>query len=237
LGFVALASEFYAAALTRLPVRLDYTEYDTEYESGRESWRCPVTIRHALLALLNESPKYGLQLQQEFESRTGDVWPLNVGQVYTTLQRLERDGLVNADDPDESETAGTQKLFAITRDGQRELDEWLRTPPTTDPPPRDELVIKILIALQMPGVEVHDIIQSHRRELISMMQRYTQIKADASEDDIALAVVADAEIYRLDAVTRWLDSVDARAGRRPPVAKKVLSTTATPNRRRAGAKR
>ena len=53
-----------------------------------------MSVPHALLALLSEGPKYGLRLQSEFESRTGEVWPLNVGQVYTTLQRLERDGLV-----------------------------------------------------------------------------------------------------------------------------------------------
>ena len=53
-----------------------------------------MSVRHALLALLSEGPKYGLQLREEFEARTGEVWPLNVGQVYTTLQRLERDGLV-----------------------------------------------------------------------------------------------------------------------------------------------
>ena len=60
-----------------------------------------VSVRHALLALLSEGPKYGLQLRQEFEDRTGEVWPLNVGQVYTTLQRLERDGLVESDDDGE----------------------------------------------------------------------------------------------------------------------------------------
>ena len=55
-----------------------------------------MSVRHALLALLSEGPKYGLQLREEFEANTGQVWPLNVGQVYTTLQRLERDGLVTA---------------------------------------------------------------------------------------------------------------------------------------------
>src|SRR3977135_3610911 len=59
--------------------------------------RGPVSVRHALLALLSEGPKYGLQLREEFEARTGEVWPLNVGQVYTTLQRLEGDGLGEAD--------------------------------------------------------------------------------------------------------------------------------------------
>ena len=69
-----------------------------------------MSVRHALLALLSEGPKYGLQLRQEFEARTGEVWPLNVGQVYTTLQRLERDGLVESDDDDE----GPQKGYSIT---------------------------------------------------------------------------------------------------------------------------
>src|SRR5919108_36077 len=170
-----------------------------------------MSVRHALLALLSEGPKYGLQLREEFEARTGEVWPLNVGQVYQTLQRLERDGLVRSDDPDEP---GPQKRFTITRAGRRELEDWLYTPVDTTPPPRDELVIKVLIALQMTDVQIHDIIQSHRRELVAMMQRYTHIKADASEDDIPLAIVADAEIYRLDAAIRFLDSGDARGRHR-----------------------
>src|ERR1700761_5255868 len=66
-----------------------------------------MSVRHALLALLSEGPKYGLQLRHEFETRTGEVWPLNVGQVYTTLQRLERDGLVEA----EGDGDGPQKRF------------------------------------------------------------------------------------------------------------------------------
>ena len=57
----------------------------------------PLSVRHALLGLLSEGPKYGLQLREEFEAATGEVWPLNIGQVYTTLQRLERDGLVESD--------------------------------------------------------------------------------------------------------------------------------------------
>ena len=61
-----------------------------------------MSVPHALLALLSEGPKYGLRLQNEFEARTGEVWPLNVGQVYTTLQRLERDGLVETDDGEAS---------------------------------------------------------------------------------------------------------------------------------------
>jgi DNA-binding PadR family transcriptional regulator len=164
-----------------------------------------VSVRHALLALLSEGPKYGLQLRNEFEARTGDVWPLNVGQVYTTLQRLERDGLVTSDGADD----GPQKGYAITGDGAHELTVWLETPAAVSQPPRDELLIKVLVAAQVPGVDVHHLIQVHRRHLIELMQRYTAVKADASEDDVALALVVDAELFRIDAAVRWLDTADA----------------------------
>ncbi|MEA2686090.1 MAG: hypothetical protein QOE93_1285 [Actinomycetota bacterium] len=171
-----------------------------------------MSIRHALLALLSEGPKYGLQLRQEFEARTGDVWPLNVGQVYTTLQRLERDGLVESDDGDDD---GPQKDFRITGAGRQELVEWLRTPPGTDVPPRDELVIKVLVALSLPDVDVGELLQVHRRHLVQTMQRFTALKQDGAEDDVGLALVVDAELFRLEAVVRWLDAADVRLRRFP----------------------
>jgi DNA-binding PadR family transcriptional regulator len=175
-----------------------------------------MSVRHALLALLSEGPKYGLRLRQEFEVRTGEMWPLNVGQVYTTLQRLERDGLVESEGGD---TEGPQKDFRITDEGRRELAGWLRAPAEVGTPPRDELVIKVLVALIVPGVDVHEVVQAHRRGLVEAMQRYTHLKATAPEDDVALALVVDAELFRLEAIVRWLDAVDARLARFPrPVA-------------------
>ena len=169
-----------------------------------------MSVRHALLALLSEGPRYGLQLRQEFEARTGEVWPLNVGQVYTTLQRLERDGLVESDAGDD----GPQRNFRITPDGLEELEEWLRTPPDLTSPPRDELVIKVLVALQVPGVDVHEVIQVHRRYVVQLMQQWTRLKEDAAEADLAFALVVDAELFRLDSVIRWLDAADGRLRRR-----------------------
>jgi DNA-binding PadR family transcriptional regulator len=194
-----------------------------------------VSVRHALLALLSEGPKYGLQLRQEFEARTGEVWPLNVGQVYTTLQRLERDGLVESDGEEE----GPHKDYVITVDGTRELNEWLQTPPETSQPPRDELLIKVLVAVEVPGVDVHDVVQVHRRHLIEVMQRYTAVKADADEDDVALALVVDAELFRLEAAVRWLDAADARLGSQPRTAvrRAVPAPRRSPSTRPAGVRR
>ena len=177
-----------------------------------------MSVRHALLGLLSEGPKYGLQLRQEFEAGTGEVWPLNVGQVYTTLQRLERDGLVESEAGDE----GPQKSYRITATGEGELATWLRTPPDAGAPPRDELVIKVLISLRVPGVDVHDVVQAHRRHLVGLMQQYTRLKEDVTDDEIGLALVVDAELFRLDSVIRWLDAAESRLKRRgtsaPPSA-------------------
>jgi DNA-binding PadR family transcriptional regulator len=169
-----------------------------------------VSVRHALLALLSEGPKYGLQLRQEFEERTGEVWPLNVGQVYTTLQRLERDGLVASDGTGED---GPQKRFRITPEGAEELTRWLRTPPDLSSPPRDELVIKVLIALRVPDVDVHEVMQSHRRYLVELMQEWTRLKEYAADRDLGFALVVDAELFRLEAVIRWLDAAEGRIKR------------------------
>ena len=186
-----------------------------------------MSVPHALLALLSEGPKYGLRLQNEFESRTGEVWPLNVGQVYTTLQRLERDGLVEAD----VEGERSQKRYRITTGGAEELAGWLRTPPELVPPPRDELVIKVLVALQIPGIDIGEILQVHRRHAIEVMQRYTRIKAEASQDDVPLALVADAELFRLEAIVRWLDAADARLKQRTPAGPTpVVGTPVEPAR-------
>jgi DNA-binding PadR family transcriptional regulator len=185
-----------------------------------------MSVRHALLALLSEGPKYGLQLREEFEARTGEVWPLNVGQVYTTLQRLERDGLVAAvgeDSVGEPAAQGApQKAYRITDVGTAELAQWLRVPPDLSTPPRDDLVMKILIAIRIPGTDVYEVIQAHRRYLVQLMQEWTRLKEDGARaegeagrghGDLAFGLVVDSELFRLDSVVRWLDAAEGRLRR------------------------
>ena len=169
-----------------------------------------MSVRHAMLALLSEGPKYGLQLREEFEARTGEVWPLNGGQVYTTLQRLERDGLVESDGTGEE---GPQKGFRISAEGEQELARWLRTPPDLSSPPRDELVMKVLVALYVPSADVPAVIQAHRRYLVELMQQWTRIKEYDAAGDLSMSLAIDAELFRLDSVVRWLDAAEARVAR------------------------
>ena len=108
----------------------------------------------------------------------------------------------------------------------RSWPRWLRTPPDLASPPRDELVIKVLVALRVPGADVHEVIQVHRRYLVELMQQWTRIKEAEAEADLSLALVVDAELFRLDAVIRWLDTADGRLKRAatdpPPPASVTL---------------
>src|ERR1700741_726657 len=199
-------------------------------------------VPHALLALLSEGPKYGLQLRQEFEANTGQVWPLNVGQVYTTLQRLWRDRLVTAADP-EPGAPGPPKAYRITEPGSAELAQWLRVPPDLSTPPRDDLVMKVLIAVRVPGTDVSEVIQAHRRYLIQLMQEWTRLKEDDNGRDLAFSLVVDSELFRIDSVVRWLDAAEARLRRaladgwNPAQAAAATASARLPTRPKLGVRR
>jgi DNA-binding PadR family transcriptional regulator len=171
-----------------------------------------MSIRHGLLALLEHGPRYGSQLRSEFESRTGSTWPLNVGQVYTTLNRLERDGMVAQDGEDE---AG-HTLYGITDAGRDELRAWFERPVDRTSPARDELAIKLAMAVGAPAVDIRDVIQSQRRHTVKAMQDYTRLKAQALEpapadrDEIAWLLVLEQLIFQTEAEARWLDHCEAR---------------------------
>jgi hypothetical protein len=87
----------------------------------------------------------------------------------------------------------------------------------------------VLVALPVPGVDVHEVIQVHRRHLVELMQHYTHVKAEASDRDVGLALVVDAELFRLEAVVRWLDAADTRLTSLP--AASPVATSAAPARR------
>ncbi|MFE0420937.1 PadR family transcriptional regulator [Streptomyces sp. NPDC058953] len=176
-----------------------------------------MSIRHGLLALLEHGPRYGSQLRTEFEARTGSTWPLNVGQVYTTLNRLERDGMVTQNGADEAGHA----LYVITDAGRRELRTWFEAPVDRTSPPRDELSIKLAMAIGAPGVDVRQVIQAQRHHTVKAMQDYTRLKMQAlaaiengdgssERDDIAWLLVLEQLIFQTEAEARWLDHSEAR---------------------------
>jgi DNA-binding PadR family transcriptional regulator len=168
-----------------------------------------MSIRHSLLALLEREPMYGYQLRTEFDATTGSTWPLNVGQVYTTLARLERDGLVL---PGEQDEEGRTR-YGITDAGRAELAAWFASPVVSTDRPRDELAIKLALAVTVPGVDVGTVVQRQRAATITAMQDLTRLKRDGGEGDLSWALVLESMRYQLEAEVRWLDHCEAALAR------------------------
>jgi DNA-binding PadR family transcriptional regulator len=170
-------------------------------------------IGMSLLAILDEGPAYGLRLKNEFEARTAGVWPLNVGQVYTTLGRLQRDGLVGGSEEEQPET---QKFYAITDAGRARLREWFEQPSREGAPSREELVLKLVMAARHDLGTTATIIQTQRRGLIEVLQDYTKLKRDAPTDaELGWLFLLDSLIFQTEARVRWLDACEARLSARP----------------------
>lgn len=167
-----------------------------------------MSIRFGLLALLARQPMYGYQLRTEFETATGATWPLNVGQVYTTLDRLERDELVAA----QGEDGDGRVRYAITRGGGAELARWFALPVTSADRPRDELAIKLALAVTVPGVDVQAVVQRQRTATVSHMQELTRLKRQ-SEGDLSWSLVLESMRFQAEAEVRWLDHCEATLAR------------------------
>jgi DNA-binding PadR family transcriptional regulator len=166
-----------------------------------------MSLAKSLLTILEARPMYGLELKNEFESRTGWVWPVNVGQVYSTLGRLERDGLV------EGSGGPPQKMYALTEVGRSRVEEWFARPTEGGAADRDERVLKLVMAAERGGDRLRAVIQTERRSGLEELQRYTKLKRDVpNAADLGWTFLLDSLIFRTEARIRWLDTCEGRIG-------------------------
>lgn len=184
-----------------------------------------MSIKHSLLALLQDEPRYGYQLRGEFEERTGSTWPLNIGQVYTTLDRLERDALVEKDGDD----GDGHVIYSITAAGRAEVAGWFAQPVAGTNPPRNELAIKLALAMTLEGVDVSAVVQAQRTASMRLLQDYTrqrrtaannagtqpsEVAAIGRSNDAAWLLVLDSLIFSTEAEVRWLDHCEGWMSKR-----------------------
>jgi len=165
-------------------------------------------IKEGLLTLLAEGPAHGYQLKLDFEAATGEAWPLNVGQVYTTLQRLERDGLVELVETDDE----GRVIYAITAVGRETLSAWMLTPVERTVTNRDDVSMKLLLAMASGVVDPVEVIAIQRDATMAAIQDYTHLKARTDVADLAWLLHIDRLILRAEAELRWLDRVEDRLG-------------------------
>jgi DNA-binding PadR family transcriptional regulator len=172
-----------------------------------------MSVRQSLLAILDQGACYGYQLRTEFDRRTGSTWPLNVGQIYNTLDRLERDGLVAKGATDEQ----GHVYWQITDAGSAEVRVWLSSPVERPQGTRDELAIKLAVAATLPGVDVGEVIQTQRAASLRQLQELNRAEyagADGPEG-LAWSLVVDSMVFAAEAEIRWLDHTEQRLAQHP----------------------
>lgn len=166
-----------------------------------------MSVRYGLLALLSEGPIHGSGLRAQFEAHTGGTWPLNVGQVFTTLARLERDGLVEQTGPADDEG---KIEYALTDAGRAEVDAWWSSPVERTGSPRDELAIKLVLAVTLPGIDVRRVVQTQRTASMEQLRDLTRLKRSSGKKaDIAWTLLLENHLFTTEAEIRWLDYVES----------------------------
>jgi DNA-binding PadR family transcriptional regulator len=167
-------------------------------------------MRQAFLALLAKQPAHGYELKQALENAFGPGWPrINFGQIYTTLSRLERDGLVQSQDVPQ-EGRPDKRVYELTPKGRRDLQEWVEAS-TVGPRLKDEFFMKIVLA-RLSGIADHnDLIEHQRREYLQALKDLDSLTVDRSPDgDPAAALLVEGAILHLQADLKWLDACEER---------------------------
>jgi DNA-binding PadR family transcriptional regulator len=167
-------------------------------------------VQYAILALLAPRPRHGYDLRDAFEAALGGNWPLNSGQIYSTLERLGRDGLVTLVGTERS--GGPDKhLWALTEAGRGEVDAWFAAPVPRDYRLRDELYLKLMLAIVTAAARPRPVLQAQRRELFRELHDLTARRNAADpRRQLAQILLLDSAIMHTEAELRWLDLVEAR---------------------------
>ena len=169
-------------------------------------------MKYPLLALLASGPAHGYELKQAFENRFGAVWPpVNIGQVYSTLQRLERDRLVHGYEVEQSGRPA-RHVFEITEAGLRVLGEWLNA---TDVGPRlrDEFFMKLVLSRLAGLAEPLEIIERQRLTYLQELRALNDVAARAGNDNPVSQLLAEGASLHVQADLKWLDLCEERIRR------------------------
>jgi DNA-binding PadR family transcriptional regulator len=167
-------------------------------------------VRHAVLAVLANQPAHGYEIKRGLEERFGSVVaPLNAGQVYTTLQRLQRDELV-ADDAVAQRGRPDKRVYRLTGAGRQALEEWLGAPsaPTRL---RDDFFMKLVFAQSLGLADPAALIARQREAYLRSLGELERVLADGTADGTTALVVEGAALH-LEADLKWLDRCEEVLG-------------------------
>lgn len=175
-----------------------------------------MSVKHALLALLADGPQGAYRLRARFQNITGGAWPLNIGQAYSTLQRLERDGLIKPAGTEPSQEPGKPAidLYALTSRGQAALEDWWGSPVDRTQPSRDEFSIKLAIAIQQDPARAQRVLDRQRDATLRVLQelgQHKRVAPPAGVSETGWYMFLDRQVFLTEAELRWLEHVQAGA--------------------------
>lgn len=173
-----------------------------------------MSIKYAILGILAEGNLHGYDLKSSFDEKVGEFWSLNYGQIYSTLDRLEKDGLVTHD-REAQEKRPDRKIFRITPEGRQELTQWLATPVTRIRALRDEFFIKLVFMVKSDPAPVLALIDKQKTLHLKQMNRLTQRKlamknGGAGNGALVSELLIDAGLFHAEADIRWLTLCEAK---------------------------
>jgi DNA-binding PadR family transcriptional regulator len=162
-------------------------------------------MRYAFLALLAKAPAHGYELKQAFEEAFGDVWPsLNFGQVYTTLQRLERDKLVQSREVAQDHRRD-KKVYELTPAGHEALRAWLAEP-ATGPWLKDDFFMKLVMAGLTDAASQAKLIERQRRVYMQALHDLNAMAARfGGNGDVVPSLLIEGAALHLQADLKWLE--------------------------------
>ncbi|TAK31787.1 MAG: PadR family transcriptional regulator [Chloroflexota bacterium] len=171
-------------------------------------------VKHALLGILSQGERHGYDLKADFDRRVGDLWDLNYGQIYTTLDRLEREGFIEGFAV-EQQGRPDKRIYRITPRGREELARWLVQPIDRPRPLRDEIFVKLLFLDQSNPTALLDLIERQRslylRQMAQLTQRkYELTRSQSPRESLISSLLIDAGLYHAEADVRWLNHCEAR---------------------------
>jgi len=176
-----------------------------------------MSIKHAILGILSRGDLHGYELKSSFDEKVGEFWSLNYGQIYSTLDRLEKEELVTHD-RQAQEKRPDRKIFSITPQGRSELEKWLSTPVTRVRALRDEFFVKLVFMDKTNPGPVLELIEKQKILYLKHMNRLTQrkvaLKKEAdSLDGLTTDLLMDAGLFHAEADIRWLSLCEEKIKR------------------------
>lgn len=173
-----------------------------------------MSVKYAMLGILAEKDLHGYEIKSSFDEKVGDFWSLNYGQIYTTLDRLEKEDLVTHDRQAQDKRPD-RKIYSITRKGKKELEEWLSTPVNRVRALRDEFFIKLVFMDKNNPAPVLDLIEKQKALYLRQMNHLTHQKVALKKktrdtDSLTTELLMDAGLFHAEADIKWLTLCESK---------------------------